>query len=74
MLLGPCDVDSAVGSRIAANADITVDLEQLIKLKGSLHHLVKNYTDGNPGALAAWISAAHVERPPKKKAPTPPTP
>ena len=64
--------DSAVGSRIAANANLSADLDQLTKLKGSLRHLVKNYTTGNPGALAAWNSAAHVERPPKKSTPTPP--
>ncbi len=64
--------DSAVASRIAANVDITADLHEMTLLKGSLRHLVKNYTTTNPGARAAWTAAAHVERAPKKK--DPPTP
>ena len=48
------------------------NLDELTQLKGSLRHLVKNYTVSNPGAQAAWTSAAHVERAPKKK--DPPTP
>jgi len=62
---------AATASRIAANVDITADLDELTRLKGSLRHLVKNYTTTNPGARAAWTSAAHVERGPKKKTPTP---
>jgi len=64
--------NSAVGSRVAANADISTDLDDLRKLKSTIGHMVKLYAATNPGALAAWKSAAHVERPPKKK--TPPTP
>jgi hypothetical protein len=47
----------------------TTDLDRLTKIKGSLRHLVKNYTVGNPGAQAACTSAAHVEKPPKKEDP-----
>jgi hypothetical protein len=63
--------DSAVGNRVAANADLKAKLSELTDLKGSLRHLVKNYTRTNPGARAAWDTAAHVERPPKKKKDTP---
>jgi hypothetical protein len=34
--------------------------------------IVHNVSSANPGKLAAWISASHVEKPPKKKeTPTP---
>ena len=33
--------------------------------------IVKNKYANDPGKLAAWISASHVEKAPKKKAPTP---
>jgi len=67
--------DSAVGGRIAKNADFTDRLAQMITEKATFGHMVKNFAAANPGALAAWTAAAHVEAPPKKKVPpTPPTP
>jgi hypothetical protein len=66
--------DSAVGSRIAKNAEFNDKIAQLIALKSTIGHMVPNFCTGNPGAIAAWNSAAHVEAPPKKKPPTPPTP
>lgn len=64
--------DSAVGSRIAKNAEINDNLIQMIALKTTISHMVPNFCSGNPGAIASWTSAAHVESPPKKK--LPPTP
>ena len=64
--------DSAVGSRIAANVDFNDEMAQMIALKATVGHMVPNFCSGNPGAIAAWRSAAHVESPPKKK--VPPTP
>lgn len=66
--------DSAIGSRIGKNAELNQKMNQLTTLKATVGHLVKNYCDGNPAALASWTAAAHVEAPPKKKPPTPPTP
>lgn len=67
--------DSAVGSRIAKNAEFNDKMAQMIATKATVGHMVPNFCSGNPGAIAAWNSAAHVEAPPKKKAPpTPPTP
>lgn len=44
-------------------------------LKSTICHMVPNFCSGNPGAIAAWQSAAHVEKAPeKKKPPTPPMP
>lgn len=65
--------DSAVGSRIAKNAEFNDQMAQLIALKSTATHMVPNFCTGNPGAIAAWQSAAHVEAPPKSK-PKPPTP
>ncbi|MBK7935256.1 MAG: hypothetical protein IPK01_17640 [Acidobacteria bacterium] len=64
--------DSAVGSRIAKNAEFNDKMAQMIATKATVGHMVPNFCTGNPGAIAAWNSAAHVEAPPKKK--VPPTP
>lgn len=68
--------DSAVGGRIAKNAEFNDKMDQMIATKATITHMVPNFCTGNPGAIAAWNSAAHVESPPKKKdkPPTPPTP
>lgn len=68
--------DSAVGSRIAKNAETGDKVAQMIALKATVTHMVPNFAANNPGAIAAWNSAAHVEAPPKAKPkpPTPPTP
>ena len=65
--------DSAVGSRIAKNADLNDKFAQMIALKSTITHMVPNFCSGNPGAIADWTSAAHVEAAPKPK-PKPPTP
>ena len=68
--------DSAVGSRIAKNADMGDKMAQMTALKATVGHMVPHFCSGNPGAIAAWRSAAHVEKSPTKKKdpPTPPTP
>lgn len=68
--------DSAVGSRIAKNAEFNDKMSQMTALKSTISHMVPNFCSTNPGAIAAWNSAAHVEAPPKSKPkpPTPPTP
>lgn len=63
--------DSAHGSRVAANAEIEEKLDEMVALKATCGHMVPNFCSGNTGAIAAWHSAAHIEEPPKKKAPTP---
>ena len=64
--------DSAVGSRIAKNSEFNDEMAQLIALKSTATHMVPNFCSGNPGAIAAWNAAAHVEKAPEKK--KPPTP
>lgn len=70
--------DSAKGQSVAKNAEAYALVREINALKGAIRHLVLNVTINNPGARAAWISAAHVEKPPEKKTPpappTPPTP
>ncbi len=39
--------------------------------KRILDGVVQNKYNNDPGKLAAWISASHVEKAPKKKTPTP---
>lgn len=64
--------DSAVGSRVAKNAEVNAKMELFISLKASVGHMVPNFCQGNPGAIAAWNTAAHIEAAPKKG--VPPTP
>jgi hypothetical protein len=61
---------------IAATAAISSSLERGMKLVRELDPIIKNKFRGDAAALAAWASASHVERPPKKRAPrtTPATP
>ena len=59
--------DSAVGGRIAKTAELGDKFTQMIALKSTITHMVPNFCSGNPGAIAAWTSAAHVEALPKKK-------
>ncbi|MEO6050583.1 MAG: hypothetical protein ABIP78_04540 [Pyrinomonadaceae bacterium] len=47
-------------------------MAQMIALKATVGHMAPNFCSGNPGAIAAWRSSAHVKSPPKKK--VPPTP
>jgi hypothetical protein len=39
-----------------------------------LDGVVKNKYANDVGKLAAWLSASHIEKAPKKSEPTPPTP
>ncbi len=66
--------DSAVGSRIAKNAEFADTMSQMVAVKSTINNMVPNFAAGNPGAIAAWQSAAHVEAPPKPKVPPTPTP
>jgi hypothetical protein len=51
---------SGVSRRISKNAEINAKMEQFIALKSIIGHMVPNFCSGNPGAIAAWTSAAHV--------------
>ena len=65
--------DSAKGQSVAKNAESYALVHEMNAFKGALRHHVINNTINNPGARAAWQSAAHVEKAPTKKK-DPPTP
>ncbi|HWT00868.1 MAG TPA: hypothetical protein VN256_11535 [Pyrinomonadaceae bacterium] len=68
--------NASTEKRISATAAIGNSLERGLKLVRELDPIVNNKFRGNAATLAAWQSASHVTRPPKKTAPqtTPATP
>ncbi|HRI02989.1 MAG TPA: hypothetical protein PLL77_04525 [Pyrinomonadaceae bacterium] len=61
--------DSAKGQSVAKNAEAYAGVIAMNAYKTQIRHFVKIYAANNPGAQAAWKTAAHVELPPKKKDP-----
>ena len=62
---------TAIDQRVAATALIGESIRRgMIALRICDTVMRNNYFD-QPGKLAAWISASHVERAPKKRPPTP---
>ncbi len=74
------DIFNATASATADHVQATASLSDLVRqgMVGVriLDGIVKNVYNGNPGMIAAWASASHVEKAPKKSSPTPtpPTP
>lgn len=60
--------------RVEATADIDDWVLQGSRARRILDGIVKIKYAGDKGKLTAWSSASHIEKPPKKKDPTPPTP
>jgi len=66
---------SATANRAEATADIEDWVVQGMRSRRILDGIVRNVFVNDPGKLAAWTQASHIERPPKKTAPvTPPPP
>ncbi len=63
---------SATAEHVAATAEEASKIRQGMIIVRILDGIVKNRYANDPGKLAAWISASHVEKAPKKT--TPPTP
>jgi hypothetical protein len=57
---------------VATTAETAPNLRQINVAVRTVLRLVRNIYANNPGKLAAWASASHVEAAPKKKAPTTP--
>lgn len=57
--------DGASQQRIGANAEIDEIIENALLAKRRLDVIVPNVYRNNAGKLAAWSSAAHIERAPK---------
>ncbi len=63
---------SAIDSHVAATAEIGEAISRGMVARRILDGIVRNVYKSNTGKIAAWTSASHVEKPPKKK--EPPTP
>lgn len=62
---------AATAEHVAATADEAAKVRTGMVIVRILDGIVKNKYANDPGKLAAWISASHVEKAPKKKEPTP---
>lgn len=63
---------TAMSEQVAATASLTTAAKEGMIARKILNGVVKIKYKNNVGKLAAWESAAHIERQPKKKEPTPP--
>jgi hypothetical protein len=63
---------TATAEHVSATAETASKLRQMNVSVRILDGIVKNKYANNPGKLASWLSASHVEKAPKKK--DPPTP
>jgi hypothetical protein len=65
---------SATGQRIDANASIDSILDEALKALRTLKIIIPNIFAGNPGKLAEWTSASHIEKRARKPHTPPPAP
>lgn len=56
---------------VAATAQIGASVRRSMIALRIAEAVMKNKYADDVGKLAAWLSASHIERAPKKKAPTP---
>lgn len=63
---------SAIDSHVEATAEIGESVQRGMVARRILDGVVRNVYKNDPGKLAAWTSASHIEKPPKKT--EPPTP
>lgn len=63
---------SAIDSHVEATAEIGESVQRGMVARRILDGIVRNVYKNDPGKLAAWTSASHIEKPPKKtETPTP---
>jgi hypothetical protein len=66
---------NAVGDHIAAREELDDALAHGVEIVRKLTSLVKVRYANNPGKLAEWMAASHIQRPPRRaKAEEPPAP
>jgi hypothetical protein len=58
---------TATAEHVAATAEISSKIREGMIIVRILDGIVKNKYANDPGKLAAWLSASHVEKAPKKK-------
>ena len=56
------------GAQVAASATIDDLIERGMKIARELDPVMRNIYENDPGKLAAWLSASHVERAPRSRA------
>lgn len=66
--------DTSNRQRIGANASIDDVLDEILAAVQTLKVIMPKLLKDNPDKLAQWLSACHIERPPKKKKTNEPTP
>jgi hypothetical protein len=59
------------GSQVAATAAIDTEIERGMNAVRELDPVMRNTFSSDPATLAAWQSASHVERPPRRTPPRP---
>lgn len=62
---------SATAEHVAATAETSSKIREGMVAVRVLDGIVQNKYSSDPGKLAAWLSAKHVEKAPKKQTPTP---
>lgn len=65
---------TATAEHVAATAEMAATIREGMIAKRILDGIVRNRYADDPGKLAAWLSASHVEAAPKKAEPPPPGP
>jgi hypothetical protein len=68
-VIGP--LRGAQAEHVSATAETSSKLRQINVAVRTVDGIVRNKYANDPGKLAAWASARHVEKAPKKKQPTP---
>ncbi|MFL6373819.1 MAG: hypothetical protein ACJ73D_04045 [Pyrinomonadaceae bacterium] len=63
----------ATGATVAATAGIDAQMEDGMQALDLFDAIMRNFYEDDPATLAAWKSASHIKRAPKKST-TPPTP
>jgi hypothetical protein len=62
---------AAKQQHVGKRAQLLAIVDELMQLKRTAGYLIDNVFADDIAALISWKSAAHVEKPPKKKTPTP---
>lgn len=60
------ETGTAIDERVAATAEIGAEIRKAMVARRILMGVVKNIYRNNVGKLAAWLSASHIEKAPKK--------
>ncbi len=63
--------EASFSDTASTTGDTSAKVREGMVIVRILDGIVMNKYANDPGKLAAWISASHVEKAPKKKAPTP---